>query len=140
MKIVCTCVRRGRLCWCMVSMQTPTIASAVARWHGVGHGISVVRIRKVVIAKNCSTAINVFRSCAFFFRRCTFCFAVVHFFGSCTNFLYDSYVRLCSCAIFCRCTFYFAVVQLYILFCSCTFIFAVVHLFLQLYNLLPGPI
>ena len=53
-----------------------------------------------------------------FFPRCTFCFAVVPFFGSCTYFLYDSYVRLCSCAIF---------LQLYILFCSCTFIFAVVQ-------------
>jgi hypothetical protein len=55
------------------------------------------------------------------FCRCTIGFAVVLFFCSCANFLYDSYIQFCSFAIFS---------QLYIWFCSCT------NLILQLYNLL----
>ena len=56
----------------------------------------------------------------FFSADVHFVLQLCHFFGSCTNFLYD-----------------YAVVPF---FCSCTYYFAVVHLFLQLYNLLPDPI
>ncbi len=54
----------------------------------------------MVIAKKYTTAINVFRSCAFFFADVHFVSQLCHFFCSCANFLYDSYVQFCSCAIF----------------------------------------
>ena len=65
-----------------------------------------------------------FQSCVFFSCRCTFCFAGMPIFGSCTNF----------CMIP---TYDYAVVPF---FCSFTFYIAVVNLFLQLYNLLSDPI
>jgi hypothetical protein len=71
----------------------------------------------VVIAKKCTTAINVFCSCAFFFAVVHFVSQLCYFFRSCANFLYDSFVQFRSCAIF------FAVVhfvsQLCHFFCSC---------------------
>jgi hypothetical protein len=78
----------------------------------------------------------VFCSCAFvfavvhlFFHLCYF-FAVVPFFCSCANFLYDSYIQFCSCAI------YFAVVHFFLQLSN---FFSVVQFFWQLYNLLPDP-
>jgi hypothetical protein len=62
-------------------------------------------------------------------QLCNF-FAVVPFFGSCANFLYDSYIQFRSCAI------YFAVVQFFLQLYN---FFAVVQFFWQLYNLLPNP-
>ena len=71
----------------------------------------------MVIAKKCTTAINVFRSCVFF--AVTFCFAC-HFFRSCANFLYDSFVQFRSCATFfavvhfvSQLCYFFAVVLIY---------------------------
>ena len=90
---------------------------AVAGWRGSVDlstmGFNSIRISKssrVINAKKCTTAINVFHSCTCFFADLQLVLQLRYFFCSCANFLYDSYVQFCSFAIF----------------------FAVVHLVLQL--------